>query len=147
MCQRKAPKGLGGAWKERGSQPPGDPRAPPVWIRSARGAPAGAAPAPGPALPSLPGRRFSSITSCRGLHEERCRWSGQGIAPQAARDGQPGRPGLLPAGLGQEGRRAARPGVAEEEIWYWKWNASVLSSPGLWEVGRDRRAPHGVLGP
>lgn len=102
-------------------------RAPSIpWLRSAVPGSQGAAPAPAPALPSLPGRRSASITSCRGLHEERCCRPGQGTAPRAARNGQPGRPGLLPAGLGQEGRRAALPGVTEEEIWYCKWKASVL---------------------
>lgn len=122
--------------------------------------PGGSSPGPGgrgrsvrPALPSLPGRRAASITSCRRLHEEGTavptlsprQDCASGIRPRGG-NGQPGRPGLLPAGLGQEGRRAARPGVAEEEIWYWKWNAVVLSSPGgLWEAGRHSRAPMGCL--
>lgn len=155
-ANRGLPAGLwGGVWKERGSQPHRRAPSTPGVVRDAVGPrwPCRARRTPGgggsvrPVLPSLPGRRASSITSFRGLHE------GGTAVPTLPRGGdctsrtrgghgQPGRPGLLPAGLGQEGRRAARPGVAEEEIWYWNCNASVLFSPaGLWEAGRDSRAP------
>lgn len=65
-------------------------------------------------LPALALKLLPALCAAVGLFPLR-RFS-RGLSGASSGDVQPGRSGRLPAGLGEEGLRAERPGVAEEEV-------------------------------